>query len=259
MRMDESSPPRTTPRHRRRAIAATVTGVLVVGSAATAYMLSRPADRRSVADPVSVSMPPVVPPAAPKPAPTQAPPPPAIPHDRVAAAAPTAFTLAGRGFTIKAHVCSMDPIFPLDPPGEQHHTVCWVKKGFGVTPGSNTATTYVLGHSWAEDTQEVLNDASAVATREVLHEKAQLLDGVPVYPAKALTGSRITLRTPSGTLVYEVRDAYGVNKLKLGSIARVMNQKVRKRIVLITCAELHGVDYDDNIVLDARLVSSKRA
>ena len=28
---------------------------------------------------------------------------------------------------------------PLDPPGEQHHTVCWVDDGFGVRPGSHTA------------------------------------------------------------------------------------------------------------------------
>jgi hypothetical protein len=153
----------------------------------------------------------------------------------------------------------MPAVFPLDPPGEQHHTVCWVKKGFGVAPGSSTGTTYVLGHSWAPDPREVLNKASELATRDVLRTKTRKLDGVPVHPAKSLLGARITLRTPQGTLVYEVRDAYGVDKQKLGNIARVMNERIRNRVLLITCAELHGVDYDYNIVLDARLVSSRSA
>ena len=50
---------------------------------------------------------------------------------------------------------------PLDPPGEQHHTVCWVQHDFGFAPGSKgRGTTYVLGHSWAEDPLEVLNKVS---------------------------------------------------------------------------------------------------
>jgi hypothetical protein len=152
----------------------------------------------------------------------------------------------------------MPAVFPLDPPGEQHHTVCWVKNGFGVRPGSSTGTSYLLGHSWAEDDQEVLNPASEPATRDVLRAKPQLLDGVPIRPAPSLVGARITLRTPRGTLVYVVRSAYGVDKMKLGSITRVMDQHIRNRVVVITCAELHGVDYNYNIVLDARLVSSRR-
>ena len=75
---------------------------------------------------------------------------------------PTRFTLTGRRFTITAHVCPMANIRPYDPPGEQHHTVCWVQHGFGVAPSSKQpATTYLFGHSWAEDSLEVLNKLSA--------------------------------------------------------------------------------------------------
>ena len=70
---------------------------------------------------------------------------PVIPHDYVAPAGPTGFLLTGPRFSIRAHVCAMPPVFPLDPPGEQRHTVCWVTKGFGFTPGSTSRTTYVLG------------------------------------------------------------------------------------------------------------------
>jgi hypothetical protein len=191
---------------------------------------------------------------------TPAPPPkPAVPHEYVARAVPAAFKLTGPGFTIRAHVCAMPPIFPLDPPGEQHHTVCWVTKGFGYKPGSHSRTSYVLGHSWAPDPLEVLNKVSERATRDVLHTKPRRLDGVPIYPAKSLLGSRITLRTPRGTLVYKVGNSFGVDKLRLGEIDRIMNTNIRNRLVLITCSELNGVDYHYNIVLDARLISSRRA
>lgn len=180
-----------------------------------------------------------------------------MPHDFVGRAVPTAFTLRGRGFTIRAHVCAMPPVFPLDPPGDQEHTVCWVTRGFGFKPGSRSGTSYVLGHSWAEDPLEVLNRASARATRDILHAKVRKLDGVPIFPAKSLLGSTITLRTPRGVLSYTVRNAFGVNKYKLGDIDSIMDPRVPDRVVLITCAELHGVDYNDNVVLDARLTSSR--
>ncbi len=183
---------------------------------------------------------------------------PAVPHDAVPAASPRRFTLSGPAFTIKARVCGMANERPLDPPGEQHHTVCWVRNDFGVAPGSRSATTYVLGHSWAPDPQEVLNQASARATRDVLRARPVRYDGVPVYPAPSLLGYHLTLSTPQGRLTYTVRKAYGVRKLKLGDIRTVMDDSVRNRVVLFTCAQRHGVDYNYNIVLEAFLTSSQR-
>lgn len=195
-------------------------------------------------------------------APPVAPKPPAkkkVFHQRVAAAAPTAFTLTGPKFTIKAQVCSMEPVFPLDPPGEQHHTVCWVNGGFGVAPGSSAATSYVLGHAWAEDPQEVMNKLSSAATREVLGGRPRVIDGVNVYPVQSVLGYRLVLRTPTGKLTYLVDKAFGIGKLDLGHLQSAMDQSVRNRIVFITCAERKGVDYDYNIVLYAKLYSSKKA
>jgi hypothetical protein len=247
----------------RRSIFAAAVVAALAAAALTGYALHRPKPHDHVAAaPPSVPRPvhsapasASAPAAAPVPKPRKQP----APREYVAPAVPTSFELAGRGFTIRAHVCAMSPVFPLDPPGEQHHRVCWVTRGFGERPGSNTATSYILGHSWAEDSQEVLNKASTRATRDILNERARRLEGVPIYPAKSLVGARIVLRTPAGTLGYRVRQAYGVDKLKLGSIRQVMNPKIRNRILLITCAERHGVDYDYDIVLDARLVSSKAA
>jgi len=175
-------------------------------------------------------------------------------------AAPVRFAVYGPAFRIRAHVCGMAAVFPLDPPGEQHHTVCWVDHGFGVAPGSDTATTYVLGHAWAEDSQEVLNKLSSRAMKQVLHEVAQhqvrMVDSVPTRPITNLDGYHLVLHTPAGTLRYVVRSAWAAPKAVAGYVHSVMNQKVPHRLVLITCGERNGTDYDYNIVVNAFLVSS---
>jgi hypothetical protein len=153
----------------------------------------------------------------------------------------------------------MADVRPYDPPGEQRHTVCWVRDGFGVRPGSHAATSYLFGHSWAQDPLEVLNRASAPVTREILHARPTKLDGVTVYPSHVLDGYRLVLRTGSGVLTYEVRRVYAVRKALLGGIASWENERVPNRVVLTTCAELGGVDYDYNVVIEAYLSSSKGA
>lgn len=237
-------------RGKRLAIAA---GAVVVVAVGTAFVWPRhSATRHHAAAQLSPTVVATTP-ATPTPTPVNVR---AVPHEFVAPAAPTSFVLTGRKFTIKARVCGMPNVRPLDPPGEQHHTVCWVNEDFGVAPGSATGTTYVLGHSWAQDKLEVLNKASEVATREVLHGKPHQLDGVPVYPVKNLNGYKLVLKTRTGTLTYKVRSSYGVDKMKLGNIKSALNERIHNRIVVITCAELNGVDYEYNIVLNAFLYSS---
>jgi Sortase domain len=251
--------PATTSAPRRRSIVvAAVSAAVLVAAAVAAYVLSRPAPHHEIeAAPRVIAAAPSTPAPRPKPVPTPAKP--TAPHDAVAAAAPTAFTLTGPRFTIKAHVCPMADIRPYDPPGEQEHTVCWVRSGFGVKPGSDAATSYVFGHSWAEDPLEVLNKASAPATREILRTKPVTVDGVAVYPVHVLDGYRLVLKTHAGTLTYRVRNVYGVRKRQLGFIKSWFDEKQRNRIVLTTCAERRGVDYDYNIVVEAYLYSSVAA
>ena len=198
-------------------------------------------------------------PAAPTPTPsTSAPTAPALIHEVVAAAAPTAFELKGAGFDIKAHVCGMDYIRPLDPPGEQHHTVCWVKEGFGVAPGTSSGTTYVLGHAWGQDDQEVLNDLSSMAMKQVLTEenKPVQLSGVDTWPVTAMNGYVLTLTTAKGTLKYTVKDVYAVRKSEAGYVKPLMDESTPNRVVIITCGELKHHDYDYNIIVDAYLTES---
>jgi hypothetical protein len=186
---------------------------------------------------------------------------PAVPHDVVAATAPSAFKYTGAGYTIKADVCGMEFVRPLDPPGEQHHTVCWVQHDFGFAPGTNgKGTTYVLGHAWGQDPLEVLNKISARATQQMLalkqHGKTRSLSNVPTYPITKLNGDVITLGTPNGQLRYTVRDAYAVAKDQAGYVKSLMAENTPNRVVIITCSELNHVDYEYNIIVEAFLTSS---
>lgn len=247
---------------RRRGTAVAIAAAVVIVLAVVLTLVLRP--QRTAPAAAKIVAGPATKPRATTPAPTPTPKPrrSPVPHDFVAAAAPTSFSFRAPNYTIHAHVCGMEYVRPLDPPGEQHHTVCWVQHDFGFAPGSKArGTTYVLGHAWAEDPLEVLNKVSAQAMRQVLpmraHNRSRLLAGVPVYPVTRLDGDAITLRTPTGVLTYTVRDAYAVAKEDAGNVAPLMDQSTRNRVVLITCGELHGVDYDYNVIVDAYLTSSK--
>jgi hypothetical protein len=183
---------------------------------------------------------------------------PPVPHEVVAAAAPTQFELKGPAFDIKAHVCGMLNVRPLDPPGEQHHTVCWVKDGFGVAPGTTSGTTYVLGHAWGQDDREVLNDLSEAAMKQVLKEENHpvQITGVDTFPVTAMNGYVLTLKTPKGTLNYTVKSVYAVRKAQAGNVKPLMDESTPNRVVIITCGELNHHDYDYNIIVNAYLSSS---
>ncbi|WP_375500994.1 hypothetical protein [uncultured Jatrophihabitans sp.] len=196
--------------------------------------------------------------------PTPSPTPTPVAIQEVRAAAPTRFTMTGpasQPYTINARVCGMANVRPLDPPGEQHHTVCWVKEDFGVAPGSTSATTYILGHAWAQDRLEVMNPASEPATKEIVRDvkagRSAKLDGITIYPTTVLDGSTITLKTHTGVLTYTVKQVYGVAKSAAGNVRSLMNEKTPKRIVIITCAEAHGVDYDYDVIINAYLTRSR--
>jgi hypothetical protein len=179
----------------------------------------------------------------------------AMPHQFVAPAAPTRFKMSGPAFTIKANVCQMNYVRPLNPPGDQKHTVCWVRKGLGVAPGSDSGgTSYILGHAWAK-TPLILNPLSELAMQEVTGQNPEMQSGVPTFPVKAINGYSIVLGTPSGTLTYTVTRAFAVAKSQAGDVKSVMANSPN-RVVLITCGVKNGVDVNYNIIVEAYLMSS---
>lgn len=182
--------------------------------------------------------------------------PPGPPHQSVAPAAPTAFVMSGSAFTIKAHVCKMDFVLPLDPPGDQVHTVCWVKSKFGVAPGSDAAgTSYILGHAWAE-AKLVLNPLSEHAMKQVTGQRPVKESGVPIYPVTNVNGYTIVLTVPHGRLTYKVTRAFAVSKEDAIKVRSIMTTSIPNRVVIITCGVQNGKDIDDNIIVYADLYSS---
>lgn len=237
----------------KRAVLAAAT-VLVAASVAVGYAIHRATPETqhwSAARPAVVIRSPAAVVAPVRPvhrAPTQR-------HDRVAAAAPTAFRMKGAAFDIKAGVCQMENVRPLDPPGDQLHTVCWVRSGFGVAPGSASGgTSYILGHAWAQ-AKLVFNPLSELASKEIDEQHPHAGNGVTTYPVKRLDGYRITLGTSTGTLTYVVREAFAVGKAHAADVRSLMANSP-DRVVLITCAVAGGVDLDYNIVVYAYLLSS---
>ncbi len=180
---------------------------------------------------------------------------PALRHEFVAPAAPTGFEMSGPEFDIKANVCQMEYVRPLNPPGDQKHTVCWVRTGFGVTPSSDSGgTSYILGHAWAKSPL-IFNPLSELAMQEVTGQNPEMQSGVPTFPVKAINGYNIVLRTPTGTLTYTVTRAFAVSKSQAGDVKSLM-ANTPDRVVLITCGVKDGVDVDYNIIVDAYLTSS---
>jgi len=181
-----------------------------------------------------------------------------LPHDAVANAAPTSFEMRGTAFDIKAHICQMDYVRPLDPPGDQLHTVCWVRDTFGVAPGSNSGgSSYILGHSWSK-APLVFNPMSEFAMKEVNLHNPQMERGVATYPVTGLRGYKVILRTPHGILTYGVTRAFAVRKQSAADVPSLM-ANTPNRVVLITCAVANGEDADYNVVVEAYLKSSVAA
>jgi hypothetical protein len=218
---------------------------------APAHHAAEPAAPAVIAAPASAS-----PPAPVKRPPVTSPPVKrSVPHDRVAPAPPTAFEIKGTGLDVKAQVCQMDYVRPLDPPGDQRHTVCWVREKFGVAPGTTSGgTSYILGHAWSH-APLVFNPMSELAMKEVDREHPGHSGSVAIYPVKRLNGDRITLRTANGVLTYVVRSAFAVSKEQAADVQSLM-ANTPDRVVLITCGVAGGADVDLNIVVYAYLVSS---
>jgi hypothetical protein len=237
-------------RNRKRTIAA-VAAAAVLAAVLTAVLWPSPDHKPAAKSPVVASLPLAT--STVDASPVAARPQPSIPH--VASAVPTQFRMSGAAFTVDASVCQMPYVRPLDPPGDQMHTVCWVNKDFGFAPASpSRGTSYILGHAWAQATL-VLNPLSEFATAHV-STRARMENGIATYPVAALKGYHIRVDTAKGRLTYRVTRAYLVAKNQAGFVTSLMAEHTRNRVVVITCAVKNGVDLDQNVIVYATLIAA---
>jgi hypothetical protein len=238
-------------RERNRVVAMVAVVLAVLGVAAYLTWSSR---SPAISGSPAAAAPAPIPTPTPTPTPTKTGP----PRDYVAQGAPTSFEITGPAFTVRAHVCQMPYVLPLDPPGDQFHTVCWVREKFGVAPGSDApGTSYILGHAWAE-ANLVLNPLSIYALHHV-NPVAVTETGVPLHDVTGLSGYRIVLHNPHGVLSYTVDRAFTVAKTGAINVASIMAASTPNRIVIITCGVKDGQDVDVNVVLYANLTASVAA
>ena len=231
--------------HCRAKVALTVAVALILGATGCGASQS-PSGREATGVPVAAQ------------APAPVPKPPAPPREFVAPAAPTAFEMSGPAFDIKADVCQMENIRPLNPPGDQKRTVCWVREDFGVAPGSDSGgTSYILGHAWAK-IPLIFNPLSELAMQEFTGQNPEMQSGVPTFPVQAINEYDIVLHTPNGILTYTVTRTFAVAKSQAGDVESLM-ANTPNRVVLITCGVKDGDDVDYNVVVDAYLTSSTAA
>lgn len=185
------------------------------------------------------------------------------PITAVEASPPRQFLYTGGEVLIDAGVCEMDYVLPLDPPGDQLHTVCWVREHFGVAPGSESARSYILGHAWAQQ-QLVFNPIAekiaAAIDFAALPEQVPAVDTsvgtVGRFSTDVLDGDEIVLTTDTAVLTYEVVAAYAVDKMEAINDAELMDDSLPQRITLIACAVKDGVDLPYLTIVDAELVAS---
>lgn len=99
--------------------------------------------------------------------------------------------------------------------------------------------------------------SSRVTTQMLRHHRTSSLNGIQIHRVTVLNGGSIILRTRTGELRYTVRSAYAVKKSQSGEISSLMDQHTPNGLVLITCAEFGGVDYDYNVIVNAYLTASR--
>ncbi|MDO4909762.1 MAG: sortase [Corynebacterium sp.] len=168
------------------------------------------------------------------------------------------FSIRGAA-TVNANYDSMAYHIPLNPPGPQATMVRWVY-GMGVGPtNAQDGTMYVLGHAWGQQ-RLVFNPISELATNTT-----NLNAPVPVnaigggtvnrYYTGALNGSTIIMADSAGNArTWVVDTAYLIHKNDSIADADLMNNSIRGRIALITCAVQGHADLDYNVIVLGHMV-----
>ncbi|MDO4929439.1 MAG: sortase [Corynebacterium sp.] len=161
--------------------------------------------------------------------------------------------------TINGTYDSMAYHLPLNPPGPQATMVRWVY-GMGVGPtNAQDGTMYLLGHAWGQQ-RLVFNPISELATNTT-----NLNAPVPVnaigggtvnrYYTNALNGSTMTMTDAAGNArTWVVDTAYLIRKNDSIADADLMNNGVRGRVAIITCAVQGRADLDYNVIVMGHLV-----
>lgn len=238
------------------------TVVMTVGAAVLAVLVAVGATWALPKDdpepePVESSTP-APPPPPPSPAP---PPPPPGPNEGEPPAGEGSFSVRGADggeLVSGAQYASMPYELPLNPAGPQESMVRWVE-GWGVSPDkAEEGTVYVLGHAWAQ-APLVFNPLSERVSADALGKPDEPVETL-LYPvfrrsSDVLDGARVEMVDGGGNRrVWEVDDAFLVDKEQAIDDKALMDESVAGRVVLIACSVDGGEDLGFNVVVTGHLV-----
>ena len=209
-------------------------------------------------EPVESSTPAPTPPPTPSPAP---PPPPPGPNEGEPPAGEGSFSVKGADggeLVSGAQYASMPYELPLNPAGPQESMVRWVE-GWGVPPErAEEGTVYVLGHAWAQ-APLVFNPLSERVSADALGKPDEPVETL-LYPvfrrsSDVLDGARVEMVDGGGNRrVWEVDDAFLVDKEQAIDDKGLMDESVAGRVVLIACSVDGGEDLGFNVVVTGHLI-----
>lgn len=201
-------------------------------------------------------------PAPTPPPPSPAPPPlPPGPNEGAPPAGEGSFSVRGADgeeLVSGAQYASMPYELPLNPAGPQESMVRWVE-GWGVSPDkAEEGTVYVLGHAWAQ-APLVFNPLSERVSADALGKPDEPVDTL-LYPvfrrsSDVLDGARVEMVDGGGNRrVWEVDDAFLVDKEQAIDDKGLMDESVAGRVVLIACSVDGGEDLGFNVVVTGHLI-----
>ena len=199
-------------------------------------------------------------PTPPPPSPTPPPPPPG-PNEGEPPAGEGSFSVKGADdeeLVSGAQYASMPYELPLNPAGPQESMVRWVE-GWGVPPErAEEGTVYVLGHAWAQ-APLVFNPLSERVSADALGKPDEPVETL-LYPvfrrsSDVLDGARVEMVDGGGNRrVWEVDDAFLVDKEQAIDDKALMDESVVGRVVLIACSVDGGEDLGFNVVVTGHLI-----
>lgn len=240
------------------------TVVMVVGAAMLAVVVAVAAtwavpkddpDPKPVEPSVQSSTP------VPPPPPSSPAPPPPGPNEGAPPAGEGSFSVKGADdeeLVSGAQYASMPYELPLNPAGPQESMVRWVE-GWGVPPErAEEGTVYVLGHAWAQ-APLVFNPLSERVSADALGKPDEPVESL-LYPvfrrsSDVLDGARVEMVDGGGNRrVWEVDDAFLVDKEQAIDDKALMDESVAGRVVLIACSVDGGEDLGFNVVVTGHLV-----
>ncbi|QIK77463.1 class F sortase [Nocardioides piscis] len=108
----------------------------------------------------------------------------------------------------------------------------------------------VLGW-WAEGAVPGARRGSALVTGHTVHAGGGALDHLETLRQ----GQSVTVTTEAGSIAYRVSRVEVFVKSRIAASAeRLFSQRVRGRLVLVTCEDWNGVSYESNVVVIAHPV-----